>query len=242
MSTNHFRFKQFTIRHERCAMKVGTDGVLLGAWAALPETGRVLDIGTGTGLVALMVSQRAPSVCVTAIDIDADAVSQAKENVLASPFADRVEVLHLSLQDFCASASEPTFFDAILCNPPFFEESLLPPDEARSRARHTTTLPFTELVENAASLLKADGLFSVVLPATAFDAFRLLCFAQGLTLVRRCLVKTTPAKEPKRTLATFVKDSSESRFSMPEETTLVLNHGAQRTAEYAELTRDFYLW
>lgn len=233
MSSADFRFRQFTVRHDRCAMKVGTDGVLLGAWGTLPTGGRILDIGTGTGLIALMAAQRAPTAHVTAIDIDADAVAQARENVAASPFAGRISVQHTALQDFQAPA-----FDAIFCNPPFFEESLLPPDVRRSAARHTTTLPFGELAEAVATLLAADGSFSTILPTTAFDAFRLLCFARGLLLCRRCMVRTTPRKAPKRVLATFARREP----GQVEDTTLILNDGPARTAAYAALTHDFYLW
>ena len=233
MSSADFRFRQFTVRHDRCAMKVGTDGVLLGAWGTLPSGGRVLDIGTGTGLVALMVAQRTPTAHVTAIDIDAEAVAQAQENVDASPFAGRITVLHSALQDFQAPA-----FDAIFCNPPFFEESLLPPDIRRSAARHTATLSFAELADAVATLLAADGSFSTILPTSSFDAFRLLCFARGLLLCRRCQVRTTPTKAPKRVLATFARREPEH----VGDTTLILNDGPARTAAYAALTHDFYLW
>ena len=235
MSNAYFQFRQFTIRHERCAMKVGTDGVLLGAWASLPAKGRVLDIGTGTGLLALMAAQRSPDVKVVAIDIDADAVCQAKANVEASPFAGRVEVLHTALQEYDAPAAS---FDAVLCNPPFFEESLLPPDAGRTLARHTTSLPFAALVADAGKLLADGGRFSVVLPTTSYDSFRLLCFAQGLLPERLCYVRTTPTKAPKRVLATFLKGTPETF----DENTLILNEGQQRSADYAALTRDFYLW
>ena len=235
MSNAYFQFRQFTVRQERCAMKVGTDGVLLGAWAALPERGSVLDIGTGTGLIALMVAQRAPEVRVTALDIDADAVCQARANVAASPFEGRVEVLLTALQDYDAPSAS---FDAVVCNPPFFEENLLPPDEGRTLARHTASLPFATLVSVAGRLLADGGLFSVVLPTAAYDSFRLLCFAQGLLPQRLCYVKTTPAKEPKRVLATFLKGTP----SACDETTLILSEAQHRSADYAALTRDFYLW
>lgn len=240
MSTPDFRFRQFTVRHDRCAMKVGTDGVLLGAWAWLPSCGRLLDIGTGTGLIALMMAQRCPDGQVTAIDIDADAVCQARENVAASPFAQRINVLHTSLQQFKADAQsghEPPF-DAILCNPPFFEENLLPPDTRRSAARHTMSLPFQELAVGAATLLGSGGRFSTVLPTTAFEDFRLLCFGAGLTLRRLCHVQTVPTKPPKRVLATFAKGNEADL----EETTLILQNGTARSEAYAALTHDFYLW
>lgn len=235
MGTPTFLFKQFTVAHDRCAMKVGTDGVLVGAWASLPERGRVLDVGTGSGLIALMVAQRAPGVQVTGIDIDAAAVEQAQSNVSASPFARRIVVRRQSLQELAASGER---FDAIVCNPPFYQEDLLPPDSRRSMARHVNTLSFEELVESVAVLLAPDATFSVVLPTSAFDSFRLLCFARRLMLRRSRLVQTTTRKAPKRVLATFVRGEADWQ----QETPLILTDSEGRTADYAALTNDFYLW
>ena len=130
-------------------MKVGTDGVLLGAWAPLPDKGLGLDIGTGTGLLALMAAQRAKGMVFTGIDIDAAAIAQALDNVAASPFADRIHVRQCALQEFHPAG---TVFHAILCNPPYFESSLLPPDDGRKTARHTCSLSFAQL---ASQLLTA---------------------------------------------------------------------------------------
>ena len=233
MSNPYFQFKQFTVRHDRCAMKVGTDGVLLGAWAPLPASGHGLDIGTGTGLVALMAAQRAAAMQFTGIDIDKTAVAQARENVAASPFASRVHIEQCAVQDFRPGH----LFQAILCNPPFFEESLLPPDAGRMAARHARLLTFQQLAESAARLLSADGLFSVVLPTAAIPTFRALCFDQGLHLRRRCDVCTTAAKAPKRTLACFSRTAIE-----PIAETLVLQQGNARTKAYRTLCKDFYLY
>lgn len=237
MSNSHFQFKQFIIRHDRCAMKVGTDGVLLGAWAPLTQPQHILDIGTGSGLIALMLAQRYPQAQVTGIDIDAASVEQAAENVAASPFADRVTVRCQALQ---ALEGATAAFDAIACNPPFFEETLLPPDAGRAAARHTTSLPFDELVAASARLLADGGRFCVVLPTTAFDAFRLLCFREGLFLVQRCDVQTSPRKAPKRTLACFTKGGDDSTAQMTT-TQLVLMENGHRSTDYAALTSDFYL-
>ena len=128
-----FTFKQFHIDHSRCAMKVGTDGTLLGAWATLPTDGSILDIGTGTGLIAIMAAQRSFGSKITAIDIDEDCVLQARENVAASPWPDHIEVIHSALQDFSPTQK----FDCIISNPPYFIDSQLSPDAARSTARHT---------------------------------------------------------------------------------------------------------
>ena len=128
MANDYFKFKQFTVRQDRCAMKVGTDGTLLGSWANGGES--VLDVGTGTGLIALMMAQRFPCAKITAIDISNDAFLQAEENVLASPYSDRISVLNIAFQQLPHS-----IYDSIVCNPPFFENSLLCPDPERSMAR-----------------------------------------------------------------------------------------------------------
>lgn len=235
MGTPTFQFKQFTIAHDRCAMKVGTDGVLAGAWAEVPEQGCVLDVGTGTGLIALMIAQRSPEVNVTGIDIVPEAVEQARENVAASPFAERVCIRQQSLQEL-ANATER--FEAIVCNPPFYEETLLPPNTNRGVARHVQTLPFEELVASSARLLKEGGTFSVILPTAAFDHFRQLCFAHRLQLKRCRSVQGTAHKAPKRMLATFVKGDT----TVTTEEPLILNEGTRRTDDYSALTHEFYLW
>jgi tRNA1Val (adenine37-N6)-methyltransferase len=134
-----FKFKQFEIHQDRCAMKVGTDGVLLGAWA--PGGKRILDVGSGTGLISLMMAQRFPEAQVRGIDMDGEACEEAAENVAASPFADRVEIECCRLQDYHSEES----FDAIVSNPPFFLNSLKNPDSKRTMARHTDSLPFRDL-------------------------------------------------------------------------------------------------
>ncbi len=235
MGSPTFQFKQFTIAHDRCAMKVGTDGVLVGAWAELPATGKVLDIGTGSGLIALMAAQRSPGIQVTGIDIVGEAVEQARENVAASPFLSRVEVRLQSLQELAATSER---FDAIVCNPPFFEESLLPPEANRSLARHVQSLSFESLVTGTATLLREDGSFSTILPTSAFDRFRQLCVIKGLFLKRYRTVQGTARKAPKRVLATFCRQLC----SWEEENPLILNDNGGRSCDYAALTGDFYLW
>ena len=166
-----FSFKRFTIRQERCAMKVGTDGVLLGAWAAFGmEAARVrsvLDIGTGTGLITLMMSQRFPDAKVTAIDIDKDAAEQAKENIQASPFSHNINVLHKFLQEYIHDNNEneeSVKFDVVVCNPPFYDNSLTCPDPRRTTARHNSSLPFATLIKGAMSLMADDGVLAIVIP------------------------------------------------------------------------------
>ena len=192
MANPFFTFKQFTIRHDRCAMKVGTDGVLLGAWTNVNHSHRLLDIGTGTGLIALMLAQRCPQAFITAIDIDAEAVEQARENTLSSPWKDRVEVL---LQDICTFPANQQF-DTIVSNPPYFIDSLKCPDNQRNTARHTDTLDAARLLESVARLLTDDGRFSIILPAEQTDLLIQTAHSQGLYPSRQTAVITRPGLPP----------------------------------------------
>ena len=159
MPNPYFAFKQFVIHHDRCAMKVGTDGVLLGAWTDVSLAHRVLEIGTGTGLVALMLAQRCGAT-ILAIDIDKDAVGQAQENVSASPWGNRVEVGEQDVRSYETNM----LFDTIVSNPPYFIDSLKCPDGQRSTARHTDTLHADELMEKVPELLTPEGKFSLIIP------------------------------------------------------------------------------
>lgn len=252
---NYFRFQQFTIRQDRCAMKVGTDGTLLGAWASLPsplpkererlnaqpsspptEGGRgetfILDVGTGTGLIALMMAQRFPEAQVTGIDIDADAVSQAQENVAASPFADRITILQ---SDFSKLSSSSYIlrnsFSAIVCNPPFFTQSLRCPDGRRTTARHDETLSYRTLTDGARHLLSDNGELSVIIPVDQRKRMDNEAALAGLFCSRICLVRTSPHKDPKRCLLAYRKHPAHQQTG---ELTL-------GSVEYKELTNDFYL-
>ena len=183
-------------------MKVGTDGLLLGAWA---QGGKhVLDIGTGTGLIALMMAQRFPDAHVDAIDIDADAASQAEENARRSPFADRVAVRCVSLQEYV----EEREYDSIVCNPPFFTQSLQSPDSKRTLARHSVALPFDDLFRHARRLMSEDGVLSIVVPSDALSQIETAAVMNNLFLVRRCFVRTTRKKPARRLLLSFSQKPS----------------------------------
>lgn len=229
-----FRFKQFTINDDRCAMKVGTDGVLLGAWAHIGDGARVLDVGAGSGLIALMLAQRFPTARITALELDAAAASQASENIAASPFADRVEVLQT---DFLNHTAQP--YDAIVSNPPFFEEDLLPPNADRANARHTAAgLTFDALVSHSIRLLSDGGTLQVIIPKTAQDRFHAICCRHDLSLVSATDIRTVERKAPKRVLLQFVRGASTASVVRDE---LTLMAGGQRTEAYSCLCRDFYL-
>ena len=146
MSNSYFQFKQFTVWHDKCAMKVGADGVTLGAWADVSDVKSVLDIGCGSGLIALMIAQRSEA-GITAIDIDGQSIEQTKENTGNSPWSERIKTVHASLQQFAANSD--VLFDLIVCNPPYFNNSLKSPSESRTMARHTDTLSYTDLITNA---------------------------------------------------------------------------------------------
>lgn len=222
-----FQFKQFKIEQDECAMKVGTDGVLLGAWAR--GGARLLDVGTGTGIIALMLAQRYPDAHVVGIDIDEGAVRQATANVLASPFSTRIRLEQTRVQDM--DASYAGCFDAVVSNPPFFIDSLQAPDRQRNVARHTETLTYADLMKAAHRLLNDDGELSVIVP---FDYRRRMddeAIFQGFFPSRVCAVKTTPTKPVRRYLLAYKKQPCPC-----EQTELVIGD-----EQYLSLTGDFYL-
>ena len=183
MANPFFQFKQFTIYHNKCAMKVGTDGVLLGAWADVSGVTRALDVGTGTGLIALMLAQRSESLQLAAIDIDEGAVLQATENVAASPWGERIGVEQADFVSFVPAKP----YELIVSNPPYFQDSLKSPNDSRTAARHTDSLGFDQLVAKASELLAADGRFCVVIPTDAMAYFLACCDQCGLFLYKRLL-------------------------------------------------------
>lgn len=241
MTTPDFRFKQFAIHHDQCAMKVNTDGVLLGAWAALNNADKIADIGTGTGLIALMLVQRcqtAPApVSVTAIEIDKPAALQATSNVLASPWPEQIKVIEQDIQSF--SQANLDKFDIIVSNPPYFSNALAAPEQARHKARHNDGLSFSELLQSAANMAAAQCQFSVILPCD--EAERLLAIATEYHwyLAKHCLVTTVVGKSPSRSLLTLSTDP----FVDTEETNLTIrNQDNHYHADFINLCRDFYLF
>ena len=217
-------------------MKVGTDGVLLGAWASPPisEGGLYLDVGTGTGLIALMLAQRFLMAKIEGIDIDDASIKQAKENVKESVFCQQIEVRK---QDFLNLDSFSRKYDLIVSNPPFYVEDTLGGKEARDIARHSTFLPFEKLVSNAAFLLKEGGHFSVIIPHKSASELISLCAQNGLYLTRRMDIRSTEKKPFKRTLLEF----STSIQSTVTSILTLYDQQQNRTYEYAELTSEFYL-
>ena len=226
-----FQFKRFTVNHGKCAMKVGTDGVLLGAWAHGGR--RVLDVGTGSGLIALMMAQRFGDACVTAIDVEPGACLQARENVEASPFAGRISVVRAALQDFQGGG-----YDAVVCNPPFYAGTPASKTAARTMARSAETLPAADLMSHAARLLADKGVISVVIPAAMRGVFDAEAALVGLFPRRACMVRTVPRKPVSRCLLEYGRRPAQS-FDEAEE--CLNSEGMTRSEWYAGLTAEFYL-
>lgn len=216
-------------------MKVGTDGVLLGSWATVSHASTALDIGTGTGLIALMLAQRNPNLHIDALDIDPDAVAQAQENIADSPFHDRIKV---HLQDFTLTSTISTLtYSLIISNPPFYTENTSCPDDKRDAARHTSSLPISSLMSGAASLLAPEGLFSLIIPTSLAPEVISEGAQHGLFLSRRTDVVTTPNKQPKRTLLEFSKHQKETHHDILH----IRDAHSNYTEAYKSLTQDFYL-
>ena len=248
-----FRFKQFEIQDDKCAMKVGTDGVLLGCWVrpnpdparfdCPPDTlrlkgreFRILDIGTGSGLIARMLMQRCPEAIVDAIDIDEAAVEQAKEN--------GVNAFLSSLQEWpnIKSKISNIKYDIVVSNPPYFQNSLKNPDAGRKTARHTDTLSYAELIQHSARLLCKNGQLALILPAEAEAEVRQLAATEDLFPTHITRVFSKESKPARRVLMAFVKGVRGLEVRGLEEDTLILeNEKGGRSLQYQELTKDFYL-
>ena len=229
-----FRFKHFTIHDESTAMKVGTDGVLLGAWADVAEDSRILDVGTGSGIIAIMSAQRNAAAHITALDIDGDAVAQARENVAATAWCERIACERCDVREYSCEEQ----FDHIISNPPYFLESTHSPNRQRDVARSAEALPFGALVASAERLLKRGGKLSVVLPTESASQFRYEAF-ERLWLSRLCTVVTIDGDAPKRVLMEFIRTD---RPLMPRCEEMVIQHrDGEYSAKYRSLTKDFYL-
>lgn len=232
-----FQFKQFTIQQDRCAMKVGTDGVLLGAWA---EGGsHILDIGTGTGLIACMMAQRFPQAQVEGIEIDSEASEQAKENVAHSPFCRRISITNLSVQDYTEVCREKGIrFDSIVCNPPYFSRSLKTPLQQRNLARHADSLPAETLFKCVKALLEQNGVFSLIIPKDQELLFMKAAIFNGFFTQRIYNIKTTPKKAPKRLLISFTLTHNTPTDTCEE---TLQDLAGERSPWYAKITNNFYL-
>ena len=222
-------------------MKVGTDGVLLGAWAGQGRPGKILDVGTGSGLVALMLAQRFPEAQVTGIDSDPEAAAQARENFAGSPWPQRLRAAHLSLQEFCrdtAATAAARRFDLVVSNPPFYDTSLTSPDPLRTAARHTGGLTHEELLLLSAGLLSDTGVFSLIVPSESEKSILRLADRSRLHLHRLTRVYSKPSSRPRRILATFGKIS---KVPVTEETVCLTDADGSRSEWYRKISEEFYL-
>jgi len=235
MSNPYFSFKQFTVFHHLCAMKVGIDGVLLGAWAPVDNTGSILDIGCGSGLIALILAQRSDAEIV-AIDIDADAVLQTADNVSKSPWLNQICTKETSLQLFVTETTER--FDLIVSNPPYFVNSTNAPSLSRTTARHTNSLSHQELISNAKLLLKPTGRICLILPVD--EGLKCVDFALsiGLFCNKKVTVYPKPEAAAKRLLLEF---SFQSIPTIETELTIESNVRHQYSVEFSALAKEFYL-
>ena len=233
-----FTFKQFHIVDNHTAMKVGTDGVLLGAWAQGGK--KILDIGTGTGLITLMMAQRFPLADIDAIEIDKGAFEDAQLNVSQSPFNDRINIINCCLQDYqlCHETCTEGVYDAIVCNPPYFINSLKNPLLSRTTARHADSLSPQELIYYAKRLLKTKGTLSIIIPYDNKDILEAEAIFNGLSVLKLVNIKTKSSKPAKRCLIEFGKDATKQCET--EEQVLTTDEGT-RTEWYQNITQEFYI-
>ncbi|WZL90168.1 methyltransferase [Salinimicrobium sp. 3283s] len=238
-----FLFKQFNVEQDKCAMKIGTDGVLLGAWASLQHNPfSILDIGTGTGVIALMLAQRSNAELIDALEIDEDAYEQAVDNFENSDWGDRLFCYHAAFDEFVEEMQEEGMeeeekYELIISNPPFYSADYSSGDAKRDQARFAEALPFDELLEGVSLLLSKRGIFSVIIPYAEEEKFRYLAADHGLFPQRITHVKGTPDSPVKRSLLemSFLEGK-------PEVDELVIETARhQYTPEYIDLVKDFYL-
>ncbi len=231
-----FHFKQFSIKQDRCSMKVGTDGVLLGAWADVNGASNILDIGTGTGLIALMIAQRSPIALIDAVEIDPDACQQASKNMQASPWSDRVNAIEDAIQNYSKNTTKK--YDLIVSNPPFFSGGTFSNSENRNLVRHTVKLPNGDLLAAARSLLTENGKFSVILPT--MEGLRFQERAQNYRLYCTKITEVMPKHNlsVERVLLQFEKNPQPLIKN-----NLVIQYEERNnyTEDYIDLTGDFYL-
>lgn len=238
-----FSFKQFTIEQDRCAMKIGTDGVLLGAWTTVNLSSySILDIGTGTGIISLMLAQRSNAENIEAIELDGDAFEQCTENFENSPWGDRLFCFHAGFDEFVdeyteEEPDEAELYDIIVSNPPFYIEDVTSRDTARDTARQNTSLPFDELVEGVSKLLKSDGSFSTIIPFK--EEKKILALAKKFSLFPSKItrVKGNSNSEIKRSLLEFTFSKTETFINE----LVIEKERHQYTNAYKELTKEFYL-
>lgn len=234
MASDFFQFKQFKVYHNQCGMKVGTDAVLIGSWCATDNIDSVLDVGTGSGIISLMIAQRSHA-DILAIDVDIHASIQAKSNFSISPWHDRLSVLHADFSDYVAQTTEK--YDLIVSNPPYFTNGVLAPCKKRSVARHADSLSYQQLFEGVVQILNDKGRFALILPVDAETEIEELARKADLYLIRKCRVFPKPDGVVKRLMWEFSKTESDIK----EESLVIELDRHVYSSDYINLTKDFYL-
>ncbi|WP_426062712.1 tRNA1(Val) (adenine(37)-N6)-methyltransferase [Flavobacterium sp. DSP2-3-1] len=232
-----FQFKQFSLEQDRCAMKIGTDGVLLGAWTPIQNNPiSILDIGAGTGVIALMLAQRSNAEQIDALEIDEEAYEQSVDNFENSPWSDRLFCFHAGLDEFVEEPEDE--YDLIVSNPPFYTDDYKSDNEQRDLARFADAMPFEDLIEAADLLLSENGIFAVIIPFKEEENFLALAKEHELYPLKITRVKGTPTTEIKRSLLAFSRNES---VNFPIDELIIETSRHQYTPEYIALTKDFYL-
>ncbi|WP_339652345.1 methyltransferase [uncultured Salegentibacter sp.] len=238
MSEKAFQFKEFKIEQDRCAMKIGTDGVLLGAWASLEhQPDSILDIGTGTGLIALMLAQRSPALLIDALEIDEDAYEQAVDNFEQSNWGDRLFCYHAAFDEFVEEMQDEEKYELIISNPPFYAEDYTSENASRNKARFAEALPFSELVEGVSKLLHPEGEFNTIIPHKEEKYFLALASEFGLFPKKITRVRGNETSAIKRSLLSF----SFKEIELQENELIIEISRHNYTEAYKNLVKDFYL-
>lgn len=244
MPNDWFQFKQFKIHQDKCAMKVSTDACIQGAWAAqefsrkIKDDCRILDIGTGTGLLSLMIAQALPQAHIDAIEINEDAFLQAGSNFEQSPWKQQLKAHRTSLTDFTAFKGNKAAYDCVICNPPFFQAHLESQTKARNDARHSQALSKDELAQSAAALLKDDGLFCVMYPATEWDKWLNVATQHGLHNLHPLNVRPNALVQPNRIIGLFSKRAG---MPLPAHELIIYEADKSYTHDMKLLLKDYYL-
>jgi len=232
-----FRFKQFTVHQDKCAMKVCTDACVLGAWANVAEAERILDIGAGTGLLSLMAAQRNTHAEIDAVELDSDAFGQAAENVVNSPFSERINVINSAIQDF-----QPSYqYDCIITNPPFFQSDLLSPDLKKNNAHHATSLSFDELLTSIDRLLTENGHFYILLPTDEAEVFLSKSLLTGWILGAKMVLHHDKNKKPFRQLMAFRRKQITESQIIVDDLSIYDAHSSLHSSHFKALMKDFYM-
>lgn len=233
-----FRFKRFSVSHHRSSMKVGVDGVLIGCWADVKAVRKILDVGTGCGLIALIMAQRAPEAEIDAIDIDSPSIEEAMENVQASLWPDRITVINTGFSELAKNPKAK--FDLIISNPPYFDSGVIEIHTAREKARHQGELSPSVILKEAAQLLNQDGSVAMVVPTEISEELEAEAASAGYSLERKCLVRGHREAPFKRTLLQWRHGKEMETKTDLSQLTLEVAPSIP-TDEYRDLCKDFYL-